>query len=503
MINATEKKNKRRPFHSLYLQLVVIIGAATLAAVLIYALLRAGSNYYINNYYITDEGRSEREEEYIANLQSFVDKNDLSSEDTDRIAGFAKSHKYVYLLLYRDNELFFSSDMIPDAENKDAQNPEDNTEGDSAQDGSQADTGSGDGSKEDDGIGDIFGSGITVDYPTREELKQYAQENDFYELELSDGILFASVAEFSEYFYYDVFNITGLLVAMLALALIIILYFKTVISRIKKLEREVMIVAGGNINRPILSGGYDEISRLSRNVENMRCAILESTREEREAREANTELITAMSHDIRTPLTVLLGYLDIMKECAESEQMRTYVSASEQTAMRLKNLSDDMFNYSLAFGNTKENIKPKSYDALTLVDQMLSEHILLLSENGYTVKLDRTEQPVRDGATITTDAPKLMRIIDNIFSNIYKYSDKSSPVLFKIDIGAERVVFEARNRISENRSEAESNGIGLKTCKRLAPFVAEDLFAGERDGSFVVRLSLKIDMPEEAYDAEL
>lgn len=477
----------------------MIIGAAIIVAVLIYMLMRAGSNYYISNYYVTDEGRSEREESYIANLQSFVDKNQLSSEDTDRIAGFAKSHKYVYLLLYRDNELFFSSDMIPDAEDKTP-----TQDGASGESSSESKEESGDGvtdssDSKDDALDDIFGSGITVDYPTREELKQYAEENDFYELELSDGILFASVAEFSEYFYYDVFNIAGLLAAFLSLALIIILYFRTVISRIKRLEREVMMVAGGNMNRPILSDGYDEISRLSKNVENMRCAILDSTREEREAREANTELITAMSHDIRTPLTVLLGYLDIMKECAESEQMRAYVLASENTAMRLKTLSDDMFNYSLAFGNMKENIKLVPYDALTLTDQILSEHILLLSENGYTVKLDRREEPLPKGATVTTDAPKLMRIVDNIFSNIYKYADKSNPVLFLIDIGPKRVIFEAKNKIKENRSEAESNGIGLKTCKRLAPFVVEEFVTEERAGSFVARLSIKIDGREESF----
>lgn len=491
MTNGNGKINKQRPYHSLYLQLILVIAIATAIAMLSYVLIRMGANNYINNYYVTEEGRREREEEYIAGLQAFIDKNALSSEDTDRIAAFAKSHKYVYLLLYRDDELFFSSDMIPDTDTDSdlSQTPgDDEFEGD----------GEGDNDSSTDGI---FGSGITVDYPTREELQQYAEENGFYELELSDGIIFASVAEFSEYFYYDVFNISALIMAALILALIIILYFRTVISRIKKLEHEVNAVAGENINRPILASGNDEISRLSANVENMRRAILESTREEREAREANTELITSMSHDIRTPLTVLLGYLDIMKERAQDEQMQSYISASEQTAMRLKNLSDDMFNYSLAFGNTKESISLKRYNALTLLDQMLSEHILLLSENGYDVRLERNEEPIGD-ATVTTDAPKLMRIVDNVFQNVYKYADKSSAVYVSIDISSDRVLFEIKNKVSSQRNEAERNGIGLKTCKRLATFIAEQFYAEESDGVFTARLSVKIDGVEER-DAEI
>ena len=101
-----------RPYNSLYLQLIGVIVIAALAAIVSYALIRMSANKYINDYYVTDDGRGEREEEYIAGLQAFIDKNALSSEDTDRIAAFAKSHKYVYLLLYRDDELFFSSPMM-------------------------------------------------------------------------------------------------------------------------------------------------------------------------------------------------------------------------------------------------------------------------------------------------------------------------------------------------------------------------------------------------------
>ena len=117
--------------------------------------------------------------------------------------------------------------------------------------------------------------------------------------------------------------------------------------------------------------------------------------------DANAELVTSMSHDIRTPLTVLLGYLNVMKLRAPDEEMMSYINASEKTALRLKKLSDDMFSYFLLFGGGATEVDMQEYDAYTLFDQMLSEHVLLLREQGYNVELDI--------ADILTDTKILMQ----------------------------------------------------------------------------------------------
>ena len=83
------------------------------------------------------------------------------------------------------------------------------------------------------------------------------------------------------------------------------------------MERGVGYVADGDTGHHVNMEGYDEITALSRSVEQMRVSILAKIESERKAIEANSELITSMSHDIRTPLTVLLGYIDMMKERSE------------------------------------------------------------------------------------------------------------------------------------------------------------------------------------------
>ena len=587
----------RDHINSLYVSLVIVIIFAMLVAIGTYVIARITTNYYIDNVYVSDEAREERELDHIKRLQEYIKANKLTSEDIAEISKWSKNNRYVYLMLYKDDQLFFTSDMIipdedeedkkPEGGDKNPENPDtgedvgDSSGGDGLPDGdtSGGDGGSSDGENTPDGDGsgdggntpdtgdgsgngdstpdgtddpdgedgsidgdntpdsgetpgggedsdkenegetggnqggsqggnqggsqggnqggsqggNQGGSGITVVYPTRDELMQYAQANDQHVIELSDGMLLASVAEYSEYFYYDISNIFSLVLAMIVLATVIVSYFSKLIARIKRLEADVTIVSRGNMSHKISSRGYDEISRLSENVDDMRNSILENLKREREARDANTELITAMSHDIRTPLTVLLGYLEMMKsETDELPLLAEYVSASEKTAMRLKQLSDDMFKYSLAFGDAAEGITLEEYDAAVLLDQMLAEHLVLLRESGFEPVVEYRGEGLPEGATVMTDAQNLMRIVDNVFSNLYKYAEKSEPIYVSMIGERDSLTFECKNTVAKDISRVESNGIGLKTCSRLAKFLSAGFEYKLDEGGFVARLTLNI-----------
>ena len=155
-----------------------------------------------------------------------------------------------------------------------------------------------------------------------------------------------------------------------------------------------------------------------------------------------------------------------------------------------------MFKYFLAFGNTGEEISLEEYDAQTLIEQLLTEHLVLLSESGYEVEVDEAEDLLEEGATIVTDPPNLMRIIDNIFSNFYKYADKTAPVVLKLSKLGDMLVLKFTNRIRTDSSGVESNKIGLKTCERLAEFLTEGFEYKSEDGVYSTRLALKINPPK-------
>ena len=446
----------------LRLALTIIFGVGIGA--LIFLGVRFGFTEYIENSYLSEQSKQQREKNYIENLQRYVDENDVSSDKVLYFQKWATQQKYVYLMIYSDEQLLYSSDMEiepPAAEEEDVNTDEevgedvdeenpDEIESEDEKEKAPASPGSITGSK----------------YPTYEELKAYARERGMYPITTTDGAVLASIADFTEYFYYDLSNIVSLFAAMLGFAIIIATFFARIMIRITRLASDVNKVADGDMEYVIRSKGRDELSKLSSNVENMRSTILENLEREREARSANEELITSMSHDIRTPLTVLLGYIDVMKLHSDDETMNDYIKASENMALRLKKLSDDMFNYFLVFGNQKDSLELCEYDAKTLFSQMLEEHILLLSENGFSVELSGLD--ALEGVRVETDAPKMVRIIDNIFSNLYKYSAQSDPVKIGLSIeeGSVKLVFE--NKIKHNSDDVESTGIGLKTCSKIA-----------------------------------
>lgn len=495
----------KRYYGSLYFGLIKNLVVGILLALAFYMFISLGSDYLIRKYYLDEQYSKERRDVYAEELQDFITDNSLSSLDTDRIAEWAGEHRHMYLMIYKDDKLFFAPD-ITDTDNRPS--------GGSGEDGAgSTDTPDGDVGEGDtpvSGSGAAAGEGGAGKYPgytdgglSREEIIAEALANDMYDIVLEDGTLIAAVADYSENFHYAVATAIAISVAVFVLTFVLFKYMRDVIKRIKRLENDIKIVSRYDINHRIIPEGQDELARLSDNAENMRCSILDTIRKEREAIEANNNLVTAVSHDIRTPLTVLLGYIEMMKgEAKDDELMQSYLSSTEKTAMRLKNLADDMFKYLLAFGDTGEGIVREEYDASTLLEQMLSEHILLLSESGYEVELDESKLNIPEGTVVKTDAENLMRIIDNVFSNLYKYADIGSGVKIRLSGGEERVVFECENTIRTDDFVAESNHIGLKTSERLASFVAEE-FSYRRDGDrFITRLVLRVYIPESVEDGK-
>ena len=490
---------------------------------------------YIQRKYLSEEKRSQRAEAYVKDLQEYVTNSGLSCDDTKEISKWAQSYKYLYVLIYKDDKLLFESGRYEeenDAEMGENKENADDVQGDSVENGGEdtdtdlptetpdtppedtpdtdTDTPTEEGTEGEGEEGQESGntkgetkpeetqkdetqqdnnkypsSGITVKTPTREELIAEAVAGGSHPIVASDGVLLASMVDYTEYLYYDIFNIVSIVLAFLGFLLVMWFYFFELTRRITKLGKEVTAVAEGDTARTITAEGEDEITRLCKDVEYMRSSMLKNIEQERAALEANRDLITAMSHDIRTPLTVLLGYIDIMKLNTTDEDMQQYIEASERTALRLKKMSDDMFSYFLVYGGGIE-ISIQECDVRTLVDQMLSGHVFLLREQGYTIdfNFEGEENDFLSDTIVVTDPPQLMRIVENIFSNVMKYADKEKPVTVFVGAEVDEMTIKVTNYVRPNPDEAQKNGIGLRSCMKLANAMDIRFSSAEEDGVF-------------------
>ena len=459
----TSKRKDGSPrVFSLYFGLVGAIIIGSFFATLVFVAARAMTDYYINSVYLDAEHKTVREEALLSDLQGFIDKQGITGEDAEeKLEEWTSYNRYVFLQVYLDDDIIFSSIN---------QNPPVSEGEESGDDG-------------------VFSK------PSSEDILKHAEILDLKTISDSKGeSLHVKIYDYSEYLQRDILNVLSFVVSMIVLGAVVVEHFGRIIARIKRLQYDVNEVARGHLEHPIVATGFDELTKLSYDVENMRSAMLDNIEKEREALQMNTELITSMSHDIRTPLTVLMGYVDIMKSDLPPEELHEYILASEKTVQRLKQLSDDMFKYFRAFGKGAEGITMEEYNASTLFEQLLAEHVFLLGESGYQVNYN-IDELMDEKSIVRTDAPHMMRVVDNIFSNLYKYADIEKEISVIGRREGDLAVFEFKNYVAENKG-AESSKVGLKTCKRLASYIMNSFDWGEEDGIFTLTLSLKL------YDEE-
>ena len=440
---------------SLYVGLLYNIARGLIFAILAWLVVMLTSYYFIAVNYTTPEKQADRHAEYIVDLQSFVNENNIDEENSAEIADWVRENPYVYLIIYYDNT--------------------------SGQDSTLAKPSEFTGSRIDESM-------------DRATLVEAAVSRGYNKIRLADDTqVTVALTEYTENLYYTTFNVISVAAAILIFTMSLVEYIRVIIDRIKRFESDVTIVSEIDMNYEIISEGDDEISTLSSKVEQMRKRMLSHIKSEQEARETNAELLSSISHDIRTPLTVLMGYIEMMKEHGEHDELMTsYISATESTALRLKQLSDDMFKFSLAFGDAEKLVNLEEYDARTLFEQLFAEHFVLMREMGYDIRLERVGVELEEGSMMRTDAPNLMRIVDNVFSNLRKYADINKPIVFSYEVVGDRLIFQCKNAIRTDTESAESHGIGLKTCVRLGSLVAEKFEYKREGGEFISRLVVAI-----------
>lgn len=279
------------------------------------------------------------------------------------------------------------------------------------------------------------------------------------------------------------------------LFIFLLLLFKSLekhISYINRIENEVMILQSGSLEYPITIRENNEITSLAQSIEEMRLSFIDRLESENEARKSNDDLITAMSHDLRTPLTTLMAYLDILylKKYKNEEESDKYIKIARDKSYQIKNLSDKLFEYFLAFNNMDEDNKEmKKYNGNMLIDQFLMENICLLEEENMNIHFNNN---CFITFNINVNLDYLRRVFDNVFSNIKKYSKKGNEIIINLYEENNHICIEFINHCIEKTKEIESNKIGLKSSQKLMENMKGTLEYLERDDIFITKIKIPI-----------
>ena len=197
-------------------------------------------------------------------------------------------------------------------------------------------------------------------------------------------------------------------------------------KRIHALEVGALRVNEGNYETPIEVGG-GELGSIAASINNITEGIHTAVDQRMKSERLKTELITNVSHDIRTPLTSIITYTDLLKhEGLHSEKAHEYLDILAQKSERLKTLTDELFEAAKAVsGNIDVNLT--DLDISSLLRQVLGENDSAIKDSGLDV---RTDFP--DKLIVRADGRLMQRALENLLSNALKYSLPASRIYIDV-----------------------------------------------------------------------
>lgn len=325
--------------------------------------------------------------------------------------------------------------------------------------------------------------GFTPLYILKSDFEQYAFNNFFIEtitFKDGEGIVYVSsmhLLKYVKYYFY-----VALFVSLLIFFLPTFIFIKRKVKYINILKQEVLNMSQGDLSHAMTITSHDELAILAQEMDTLRITLASNYQNEARIKEAHQEMITCLSHDLRTPLTSLRGYLDILcLHCYKDEkQMDHYLNSCIEKTEQIKDLSNKTFEYSLVYNDdlipSLETISSESFI------QYIEEHLEYLELEGFKIEKEITISSVQ----LQLDLSMMKRMMDNICSNIQKYARKEQPIYLQISIekGNLKIVFE--NEKKEINHEVESNKIGLKSVNKIIEIHQGQCFIQDLMDSFIL-----------------
>lgn len=249
----------------------------------------------------------------------------------------------------------------------------------------------------------------------------------------------------------------------------------------KKIRQGIERIAAGDLEARVDAQGlHGDLKEQAENLNHINEAVQAAVEKQLKSERMKTELITNVSHDIKTPLTSIVNYVDLLKkQQVQDETAAEYIEVLERQSIRLKKLIEDLIEASKASsGNITVNMNP--LDMAELLKQLLGEYADRLKQYDLELVLTAPETEV----PVLADGQLLWRVFDNLLSNVQKYSQPNTRVYLDVKETENFVVITFRNisRYALNISgdelmerfvrgdssrHTEGSGLGLSIAKSL------------------------------------
>lgn len=257
-------------------------------------------------------------------------------------------------------------------------------------------------------------------------------------------ILFLIGHTFSSFAFLEQLLGIVLILSFTSSFLIIFIWLnKRIVTDLLNVEKGLEIMSKGDLDYKVVIHREDELGRVASNINRMAEQLQQKNLQERQNEQAKMELITGISHDLRTPLTSIIGYMELLRSHSfrdEQEYMR-FVQNSYNKALHLKKMLDDLFEHTRLVGN-EAHLHLEPIDITQLLNQLLFEFEPIAQENDITIVTKSIDLP----KVIMMDNEKIARAIDNLLMNALKYSVKPGIVHVVTHLIGDQVCIEVENK---------------------------------------------------------
>ena len=427
-------------------KLVLMILFSALASAVFLVGMQVVLNKALWLYFDQPETQQNAVEKQVQELQSYIDRRGLSSRDIDKLDDWSVRNGSTMFIIYDRSRMLYSSYPL---------------------------------------VAPVYeGRGnVTEVVPAERWLPMYS-------LTFSDK-------ETTAMFYYngvDAYYGKGceilLLVSFVLFPLFFFLSSRKIIRYILLLSGEIQAMEGGDLDHPITIQGDDELALLATSLDGLRLTLRQQQAEEAQAAAKVKSLITEMSHDLRTPLTTLLLYTEILRHHKyETEaQEGEYLAKIDGKARQIKQLSDNLFEYALVTRDTVVQLDaPARFSQI--FEEPLAEMVEMLQQRGFACALELGSEDV----LLTVRAQYIRRILDNIGSNLIKYADPARPieVRFLRQEGRAGLVF--RNHVLPAPPAVESTKVGLTSIETMMDKMHADCKIEQENEQFTMTLLFPVE----------
>lgn len=407
----------RIKFSKLEIKLLFNVLLTALICIFIYIVMTNITAYYMNHLRVDLNTYKEQLNIVADDFQNYITDNNISINDINAIRSWDKKQRLMHMKLVENNKVMYDSlDYITSFTPK-------------------------------------------ISYTYFQPIKDFSHTINF-----TDGQAVMYITILYRQRIEQRLNNIILIVCILLFVTAILSEFKKLVRDILNIKRGIQILEGGDLTYEIQSKRKDEITDLAASINRMSKELDLQKKEEDNLRQKNYDLVTSISHDIRTPLTTINSYIDLIfeRKYADLQELNRYLEKIKEKSILINDLTDNLFTH---FINQSSDYK---YNFEIIIGNDFIKYLLSSMEEGLRDKGYQmvSEFEFSEEFFMKIDVMQIQRVFNNLEGNLLKYANKSKPIIYSAHLRNNIIMITGQNSIL-NSDHLDSHGLGIINSQEI------------------------------------